>query len=840
MMRSIVCLIVGLAFAPGLASAQDSVTQYHYRYEKRNIEILLDTSRVAIFAPGQTQADLLDAAAALNIETRGIDASVIEDWHYLELATSERLVAETVELLVRGSSATFVTPVFELDGMPRHVTPWVLAGQAEGVTDEAFVALAERHLDAKIETLRFAGFERIHRLHHNSRNGFVVLEQANAFDHLPEIGHSSPDWFQKGRKDLIPNDAFFGDLWGIRNVGQGFGWAFDQDIDGSEAWDTTTGVSTVVVVVLDDGAQMGHPDLNALAGQDFTTGGTGTGGEPGNSCDNHGTAVAGCIAAKINNSIGVVGVAPDCRVRSAKIGDSDLGSPCPNTFNMFDSWFVSALGWSQSVGDVTNASVSLGFGSSISSAYTQARAAGVIHFASSGNDSDNSINYPASLSTVNAVGAMDPDGTRAGFSNFGTGLAFSAPGVEIATTDRTGGAGYSSGDYDFFFGGTSAASPYAAGVAALGLSVDPTLTPSELEALMEAACVDRGAPGYDTTYGWGFVNANNLVDSINVDPTDPPVLNTVLPSTGPVSGGTLVTITGENFTADTTFIFGANNLQNVVVVDPETVTGTTPANTGASTVTVFVVNSAGSDNLPDAFTYSDNSLAMFSATATPGGTATIIAVGSHDQDLSGYSVACTYDTNFLDATDVTTVGTGAEFADFIAPNLNDVEGWWTLGVVMDLSPPLTNVISAGVNNELAYVTFDVESFAPIGFFNELMFEDGVGNPPVDNIFAILGGTSAVPALSGGIIQIVAGVQFIRGDVNSDNSLDIADPIAALEYLFSGGTVPCLDAVDANDDGSADIGDPIYSLEHLFSGGPQPPAPFPNPGLDPTSDSLGCN
>ena len=105
-----------------------------------------------------------------------------------------------------------------------------------------------------------------------------------------------------------------------------------------------TGVSTVVIVVFDDGVQTTHPDLNTLAGQDFTS--AGTGGQPGNVCDNHGTAVAGCITAKINNGFGVVGVAPDCRVRSAKIGISDLGSPCPSTFLMFDSWLVrSALAW---------------------------------------------------------------------------------------------------------------------------------------------------------------------------------------------------------------------------------------------------------------------------------------------------------------------------------------------------------------------------------------------------------------------------------------------------------------------------------------------------------------
>ena len=77
------------------------------------------------------------------------------------------------------------------------------------------------------------------------------------------------------------------------------------------------------------------------------------------------------------------------------------------------------------------------------------------------------------------------------------------------------------------------------------------------------------------------------------------------------------------------------------------------------------------------------------------------------------------------------------------------------------------------------------------------------------------------------------------DVNDDGVIDIADPIAALGYLFSGDPVDCLDAVDANDDGALDIADPIYKLDFLFSSGPPPPPPHPAPGVDPTPDSIDC-
>ena len=84
------------------------------------------------------------------------------------------------------------------------------------------------------------------------------------------------------------------------------------------------------------------------------------------------------------------------------------------------------------------------------------------------------------------------------------------------------------------------------------------------------------------------------------------------------------------------------------------------------------------------------------------------------------------------------------------------------------------------------------------------------------------------------------VGFVRGDVNGDGRVDIADAVSLLRRLF---IVPedsnCPDASDANDDGRIDIADPIYLLQYLFMGGPQPPNPFPGCGEDPTDDHLEC-
>jgi len=83
-------------------------------------------------------------------------------------------------------------------------------------------------------------------------------------------------------------------------------------------------------------------------------------------------------------------------------------------------------------------------------------------------------------------------------------------------------------------------------------------------------------------------------------------------------------------------------------------------------------------------------------------------------------------------------------------------------------------------------------------------------------------------------------QFIRGDADGSGELSIVDPVRTLSYLFVGAAAPpCLDAADANDSGGLDLSDATYTLGFLFLGDRSPPSPFPRPGGDPTSDSLGC-
>jgi subtilisin family serine protease len=190
-------------------------------------------------------------------------------------------------------------------------------------------------------------------------------------------------------------------------------------------------------------------------------------------------------------------------------------SACDGSWTASYSYSANAVNWAIANGiRVTNNSNYYGSSSTaVAAAYDAARSAGIVHFASAGNNGNTLISFPASLSSVNAIGAMSPSGSRSAFSNYGSKLFVMAPGSSVYTTDRTGSSGYSSSDY-VWRQGTSFASPYTAGVAALMLSVAPALRPAEIEAALAATARDLGSSGFDDEYGWGMVDAAAAVASV--------------------------------------------------------------------------------------------------------------------------------------------------------------------------------------------------------------------------------------------------------------------------------------------------------------------------------------
>ncbi len=481
---------------------------YYYHSFSEQLALKIDSTQIAIF---QREEEAMETRSKgfprLGIEAASIKPHVINGW---SLVAVSRTLLETmggmeaiVEAFAIQREVEFASPVFiDNFGGPMFLTSSILISFQKWILPDMHAALLGKE-GLNIEKDYGAAGVILVRFDDEIKNGFEALALANSLAQNQDILFAEPDMVITGRSNLIPNDPLFGQQWALLNTGQN-GGSVGVDMRATEAWNVTTGNNSIITVIIDTGVEQTHPDINQIGGANFASSGP-TNGGPGNNFDNHGTPVAGCVSAKINNNIGVVGVAPGTRSASARamITTDALGS-----WTAQASWTVDALNWASSIGArVTNNSNAYSFSSAaIETAYLNTYNAGMVHFGGAGNNSANALSYPASLSSVNAVSAVNRIGNLASFSNYNAGLSVSAPGENLLSTDRTGSLGYSTGDYAEV-SGTSFASPYAAGVAALILSVDPTLATPAVEQILRQTTLDLGTPGFDIQFGHGMVNA---------------------------------------------------------------------------------------------------------------------------------------------------------------------------------------------------------------------------------------------------------------------------------------------------------------------------------------------
>lgn len=272
-----------------------------------------------------------------------------------------------------------------------------------------------------------------------------------------------------------PNDPSLSSQWGITKVGA------------PTAWNTALGINTTVAVV-DTGVDYGHPDLVGRVdkGYDFVA-------NDANPMDenNHGTHVAGIIAAATNNGIGIAGMAPSARILAVRVLNSS-GSG-------YDSWLASGITYAADKGaKVINLSVGASTGTTtLRNALLYAVNKGAVVTCAAGNNGTGTLLYPAAWSECLSVGASDSNDARASFSNYGTNLDVMAPGTRILSTVRAGGYQY--------WSGTSMATPFVSGVAALlaGQGRSRML----VESAITSTAKDLGAAGYDKVTGYGRINA---------------------------------------------------------------------------------------------------------------------------------------------------------------------------------------------------------------------------------------------------------------------------------------------------------------------------------------------
>ena len=323
----------------------------------------------------------------------------------------------------------------------------------------------------------------------------------------------------------VNNDPFFDQQFQMHNTGQriaGRAGTTDIDSDALEAWNITTGSSSIRVAVFDQGLEA-HPDLTTSNGtstiiRGFSPDVPGGNGAPTEDADGHGMSCAGIINAAHNN-IGVRGMAPGVRLLGINIFAAETIESLARTYTwaMDNGADVLSNSWGFTDSDCSTDHPALN--DAIENAFRNGRnGRGCLIVFSSGNTSANGcVTYPARLNTVTAVGAITSRGNRSFYSQFGPELDLVAPSSDqlgfgnVHTIDRVGNFGATGTDYISFFGGTSAAAPVVAGAAALVYSVNPNLTVAQMRNILHSTADDMGPSGRDNNFGHGRINAHQAV-----------------------------------------------------------------------------------------------------------------------------------------------------------------------------------------------------------------------------------------------------------------------------------------------------------------------------------------
>ncbi|MGB0653029.1 MAG: S8 family serine peptidase [Thermoplasmatota archaeon] len=378
--------------------------------------------------------------------------------------------------------------------------------------------------------------------------------------------------------DFTPTDPLFPEQWHLHNTGQSGGLA-GLDIGWVAASDLSTGASSHVNVI-DDGVVYDHPDLDdgryvATSSDDHCAGGTDPAPSPG---DNHGTSVAGLIAATAHapeppaegpgggmGGIGGVGVAPDVafsaqRLIACGISSSDVAEAFTLTPDVIDVY-------TNSWGFTPGASMTHPLRAPAAAAYASARDTGreglgnlIVWSAGNGAVSGDSAAYDEHKTqrSVIPVAAIGNGGVIADYSEGCSCLIVAAPSsggtIGQTTTDIPGTAGYDTTDYtcqdspSTCFGGTSGAAPVVAGVIALMLDVNPALTWRDVHHILavtadsdivtgptEMVAFETNAAGhaYHHRYGFGVVDAEAAVTTASTWTNLGPERSTTIRFNGP-------------------------------------------------------------------------------------------------------------------------------------------------------------------------------------------------------------------------------------------------------------------------------------------------------------------
>jgi subtilisin family serine protease len=341
---------------------------------------------------------------------------------------------------------------------------------------------------------------------------------------------------------LVPNDTLFRYQWPLKNTG---GLLADgitpnkvgADMHLEEAWDITTGDSSIIVAILDTGCKWDWPDLidriwvnhgeiegNGIDddGNGFIDDVRGWNFHDNNNdimdLDGHGTSVASVLGSATNNTEGFAGVDWKCKLMILKDGREDESGFLKNTTSAINY----AIRMKANVLNFSSGNIEGALTPDFKNAIEQALQAGITIVAGAGNEGLEALTSIAELPGVIAVGATGPDDSRAHNpltggtgSNFGSRLDLVAPGEYIPALEV-----FAAEPSQQLLSGTSYSTPHVSGVVSLLLAQNPRQTPAQIRDLLCQTADDlvgdpaEDTPGRDKYYGCGRVNAYRALSAV--------------------------------------------------------------------------------------------------------------------------------------------------------------------------------------------------------------------------------------------------------------------------------------------------------------------------------------
>lgn len=399
----------------------------------------------------------------------------------------------------------------------------------------------------------------------------AFIKTVSAFDYI-EYAEPIPIM----RQTYTPNDPQYSNQYHL------------SKIKANNAWNTHRGGGAIVAIV-DDAVRITHEDLASniwvnpneipdngidddnngyiddINGYDVASDDNDPmpGSNASNSSFTHGTHCAGIAGAVSDNGIGVASIGFNNKIMAVKTINSGNGT-LSHTFE--------GVAYAIAAGaNVISMSWGGGFAQTGQALFNTAYANGIVCIAAAGNDNTSQMAYPAAYNHVISVAATDQNDTRASFSNYGTWVDVSAPGVNILSTLAGSDNAYG------LLSGTSMACPLVAGLAGLIRSRNPNFTPDQVENCLKAFTdnIDTQNPNYIGQLGTGRINAEGAIQCsgtcsspINVSPITITNFNTTT-----IEAGNTVTF-ATNATNATSFAWTVGGETTAFSTNPTTVSRT--------------------------------------------------------------------------------------------------------------------------------------------------------------------------------------------------------------------------------------------------------------------------